>query len=996
VRDRHEREVVLEAQRGREVTVVRWSPDGRWLVAGLDSGRVVVYRVEDEAGFDVYARVKALAAHTAAVRSVDLTEDAGHMQTSDAAHRLLFWRLHPPPEAAPVGDADGSGGLRAGPEDCGRVRDVVWLGCSSPLGWAVQGVHGPPGQPGDVVTALRVSRDRTELVLGDSGGKVRVFRFPCLVGAGCRTYAGHGPGGVVVGYAPQDRWVLSGGLRDMCLFQWRRGGGSEAQRAVADSDVEAVCGGGLERVVEGLVVRLRLAGADSKEGCTLGGTAGGVMEVLREHMGEASLARTGLFAAHQLASGGVDVCLHIRPGPGGWLQDPTPAQVLATLRGLLASESLRKKVRGAVRMGVSDEVVVVAGEGLAGEDAGGGDDFAVAPPWMGVVAPPADWSDAAGSPALLYPPVTRPGPVQLPAPDRLQLEHVFGGRGRAAHRGVVWLGGGEAVYGAGCAVVVLDPGSARQRFFREHADEVTCLAVHPDGATVASGDAGRRGVVWLWRAPREGDVTVVGDVSGVHECGVAVLAFCGEDRLVTAGRDPEHTVAVWAWGEGGGALLCRRANDGRQILAAAGFSGSYFVTVGLDHVRFWRLDDGHVTCKKPIFGSRGRPQSFLCAAFPFPASPGDSPPMAVTGAMDGSVYVWRGRQLCAVVRAHQGPVLDMCACPAAPAGHAGPSGYLVTGGKDGGVALWRAGGGEPGLSRVLQLCWGAGALEARPASDAPGEPGPAVAGECVRSVAARWVGEGRLGMLVGNGASELRVAEVEASRGAPAGPGGAMHLSSHRVLSRAHGGGTRAVTGLCASGHCSEAYSAGGDGWLRVWDPARCAALAAVAVGEPASAVDCGPVSAQPEQLAVGLCAGGVLLLDLGKLRRLWRRGGPDPALGDVLMDRVGDGRGEVTEVKFSPDGGLVAVGTRTEGVHLYSAAGHGRRGVCRGHLAGVWRIDWSVCGRFLRSAGAAGDLLEWRTDRPGRALALDQALNPPPHRAASSRLARRGARRPA
>ena len=347
------------------------------------------------------------------------------------------------------------------------------------------------------------------------------------------------------------------------------------------------------------------------------------------------------------------------------------------------------------------------------------------------------------------------------------------------------------------------------------------------------------------------------------------------------------------------------------------------------------------------------------------------------------MYVWRGRQLCGVVRAHEGPVMDMCAC------RDGPDRYVVTGGRDGRVAAWRVSADGAALSPVLRLGWADGALEVLPDSDAAAASagaaaakGPVRAHECVRSVAMRAGGEGRLELLLGGASSALRAAEISVPRAAQAGLGpAAAQLLWQRGAMQGHGGWPRGVSGLCASGHCSEAYSAGGDGWLRVWDPARCVGLAALAVGEAASAVDCGPVSGRPELLGVGLCAGGVLLLDLGELRRRWRAGGAPAVLGDVLLDRVGDGRGEVTEVKFSPDGSVVAVGTRSDGVHLYSAAGHGRRGVCRGHLAGVWRIDWSACGRFLRTTGAAADALVWRTDRPGKALALDQARTrtPPP-----------------
>jgi hypothetical protein len=213
-------------------------------------------------------------------------------------------------------------------------------------------------------------------------------------------------------------------------------------------------------------------------------------------------------------------------------------------------------------------------------------------------------------------------------------------------------------------------------------------------------------------------------------------------------------------------------------------------------------------------------------------------------------------------------------------------------------------------------------------------------------LSAREAGGGLLDVLVGTGSSEIRrlsldCRDLDDVRLLPAGPSG-------RVLVRGHGYGERAVRGLCCSAHCGEIYSVGGDGFLRVWDGDRAVCLAAPPLGEGAGAVDCSPLSARPEQLVVGLWAGGIVVLDLESLRRRWVAGRDEPALGGVVLARLGERRGGVREVKYAPDGSLVAAGTATEGVHIYTTgAAFGWRGVCKTQRMGaIMRLDWSECGR--------------------------------------------------
>ena len=71
--------------------------------------------------------------------------------------------------------------------------------------------------------------------------------------------------------------------------------------------------------------------------------------------------------------------------------------------------------------------------------------------------------------------------------------------------------------------------------------------------------------------------------------------------------------------------------------------------------------------------------------------------------------------------------------------------------------------------------------------------------------------------------------------------------------------------------------------------------------------------------------------------------------------------RCEITELKFSPSGDVIAVACRDNLIHLLSVAdGYQRRAICRGHTSFVKNVDFSADGSVLQSADAVRELLYW------------------------------------
>ena len=232
------------------------------------------------------------------------------------------------------------------------------------------------------------------------------------------------------------------------------------------------------------------------------------------------------------------------------------------------------------------------------------------------------------------------GPNVAPEAE-LELEWVHGFSARRGRSQVGALATGEVVYPVAAVAVVRDVAGNRQRFFREHTDDITCLAVHPTGTVVATGQMGADPCVFVWDA-----VTgrVLRKLGGFHRRAVTALAFSADGNyLATTGQDDQHSVALYDWKEFTGRVVKR---DSRQMLASQGMrvarggtrklldvayhpGGHWFVAVGVRVVKFFNAHT--MAARRGIIGDKGKLQPFLCCAV-FAG-------VAVVGTADGSLYV---------------------------------------------------------------------------------------------------------------------------------------------------------------------------------------------------------------------------------------------------------------------------------------------------------------------------------------------------------------------
>ncbi|XP_073776622.1 echinoderm microtubule-associated protein-like 4 isoform X6 [Danio rerio] len=124
--------------------------------------------------------------------------------------------------------------------------------------------------------------------------------------------------------------------------------------------------------------------------------------------------------------------------------------------------------------------------------------------------------------------------TELP-PERLKLEWVYGYRGRDCRANVYLLPTGEIVYFIASVVVLFNYEERTQRHYVGHTDCVKCLAVHPDKIRIATGqiagvDKDGRPLqphVRIWDSVSLSTQQIIG--LGTFERGVGSLAFSKAD-----------------------------------------------------------------------------------------------------------------------------------------------------------------------------------------------------------------------------------------------------------------------------------------------------------------------------------------------------------------------------------------------------------------------------------------------------------------------------------
>ncbi|XP_026548165.1 echinoderm microtubule-associated protein-like 3, partial [Notechis scutatus] len=200
--------------------------------------------------------------------------------------------------------------------------------------------------------------------------------------------------------------------------------------------------------------------------------------------------------------------------------------------------------------------------------------------------------------------------MELPT-QKLQLDWVYGYRGRDCRSNLYVLTSGELVYFIACVVVLYHVQRRTQRHYLRHTDCVRCLAVHPDGVRVASGQMAGvdkdgkplQPFVHIWDSVTLLTLQQIG--LGSFERGVGSLAFSTADEgayLCVIDESNEHMLSVWDCVRGTKQAEIKSTNESVLMVEFNPQDSSNIITAGKSHVYFWTWVGSSLTKKQGIFG----------------------------------------------------------------------------------------------------------------------------------------------------------------------------------------------------------------------------------------------------------------------------------------------------------------------------------------------------------------------------------------------------------
>ncbi|XP_026186854.1 echinoderm microtubule-associated protein-like 3 isoform X2 [Mastacembelus armatus] len=496
-----------------------------------------------------------------------------------------------------------------------------------------------------------------------------------------------------------------------------------------------------------------------------------------------------------------------------------------------------------------------------------------------------------------------------PPSERLQLDWVYGYRGRDCRANLYFLPTGEAVYFIACVVVLYHINNCTQRHYRKHTDCVRCLTLHPDKVRVASGQTAGvdkdgkplQPCVHIWDSVTLVTLQQIG--LGTFQRGVGSVAFSFADSgafLCVIDDSNEHMLSVWDCNKGTKHAEVKSTNEAVFAVEFNPIDSTNIITCGKSHVYFWTLSAGQFTKKQGIFGKYKKPKFIQCFVF---SLTGD----VLTGDSEGNILTWgksaadiktlgKGAketfQIMRQTRAHEGSVFTLCTLQGGA--------LLSGGGKDRKIIRWSA---DLAPERECEIPEKFGAV--RTIADMNGKE--------------LLVGTTRNAILRGtfsNGFVAIVQGHVDEMWGL------ATHPSQNIFLTCGH------------------------DRQVCLWNTEEHKLDWCIILEEYGL---CAGFCPNGSVVSVGLSSGRWVVLDL--LTR------------EVVSESI-DGNEQLSVMRYSPDGSFLAVGSHDNFIYIYNVTESGRRyirfGKCNGHSSFITHLDWSKDGKYIMSNSGDYEILYW------------------------------------
>ncbi|XP_067102455.1 echinoderm microtubule-associated protein-like 2 isoform X2 [Osmerus mordax] len=154
----------------------------------------------------------------------------------------------------------------------------------------------------------------------------------------------------------------------------------------------------------------------------------------------------------------------------------------------------------------------------------------------------------------------------------------------------------------------------------------------------------------------------------------------------------------------------------------------------------------------------------------------------------------------------------------------------------------------------------------------------------------------------------------------------------------------------------------GQDKQVHLWDTNSHQPLWSKAIEDPCRSVGFHPSGSV---VAVGTMTGRWLVLDTDTRD---------------LVSMHTDGNEVISNVKYSPDGNFLAVGSHDNFVYIYAVTENGRKysrvGKCTGHSSFVTHLDWSTDSQFLVTNSGDYEILFWEASSGKHVTSMDAVRN--------------------
>lgn len=270
---------------------------------------------------------------------------------------------------------------------------------------------------------------------------------------------------------------------------------------------------------------------------------------------------------------------------------------------------------------------------------------------------------------------------------RLAMTHVYNIQVQLARKQAFYNASYQIIYPQSHYLITYNKQTNIQQYYLGHqGSEISCMAVSENKQYVVSATKGTRPEIHIWDALTTHAINVL---PFVHRRGVLSLAFSPDNHyLLSVGVDDDHSIALWysALGNWSDAAL---HSWQRGDIAPVLFANFYpiqtkdmeflFVSGGRFHIKFW-INNG--TSINPVYAEYGKQikiGTFLCGNM--------VGRKYVSGSTMGHLFVWKGRTLDRMIRAHERGITNIVVSPnKSTLNHT--DGTVITAAKEGTIKLW--------------------------------------------------------------------------------------------------------------------------------------------------------------------------------------------------------------------------------------------------------------------------------------------------------------------